>query len=77
MNPVDGFLLADFTIGYWYIIHGVYTFGCSMLAIFMLVWFFGVTKKEYLKADPYFASGDVTANHDIFYLFIRRDTSSY
>ncbi|MFP7465096.1 histidine kinase N-terminal 7TM domain-containing diguanylate cyclase [Bacillus safensis] len=49
MNPVDGFLLADFTIGYWYVIHGVYTFGCSMLAIFMLLWFLRVTKKEYLK----------------------------
>lgn len=48
MNTVDGFLLADFTIGYWYIIHGVYTFGCSMLAIFMLLWFLRV-KKEYLK----------------------------
>ncbi|MBU4618151.1 MULTISPECIES: histidine kinase N-terminal 7TM domain-containing diguanylate cyclase [Bacillus] len=48
MNTVDGFLLADFTIGYWYIIHGVYTFGCSMLAIFMLLWFLRV-KREYLK----------------------------
>ncbi len=48
MNTVDGFLLADFTIGYWYIIHGVYTFGCSMLAIFMLLWFLRV-KKDYLK----------------------------
>ncbi|WP_353854559.1 histidine kinase N-terminal 7TM domain-containing protein [Bacillus sp. Bos-x628] len=48
-NSVDGFLLADFTIGYWYIIHGVYAFGCSMLAIFILLWCLRVTKKEYLK----------------------------
>lgn len=49
LHTLDGFLLADFRIGYWYIIHGVYTFGCSMLAVFMLLWFLRVTKKEYLK----------------------------
>lgn len=49
LHSLDGFLLADFRIGYWYIIHGVYTFGCSMLAVFMLLWFLRVTKKEYLK----------------------------
>ncbi|MGE6630080.1 histidine kinase N-terminal 7TM domain-containing protein [Bacillus sp. NPDC077027] len=49
IDTVDGFLLADFTISYWYIIHGVYTFGSSMLAILILLWFLRVTKKEYLK----------------------------
>lgn len=35
---VDSYLLTEFTIGIFYVIHGSYTFGCLFAAIMLLLW---------------------------------------
>lgn len=38
VNVVEGYLLTEFTIGFFYIIHGGYTFGSLFAALVLLVW---------------------------------------
>jgi diguanylate cyclase (GGDEF)-like protein len=42
-------LLVDFEVGFWYIIHGSYTFGTLFLATCILVWHWNQAKAAYWK----------------------------
>lgn len=49
LRPNENYALADMVAGPWYIVHGSYTFGCLLLGVCILLWYWKRTKAVYWK----------------------------